>query len=176
MDFGSRIRAARRAAGLSQEELARRAGMSLKGMGDIERGDIEDPHYSSLSKIADGLGMSIGALLEEDPASPKGPAPASPPDVTGEARRARPFEMVLELVTRQSEEDRQAIARGHESSFPQVSHVRYENEARDRLLQQYHPADVAEAYVDLVKQAEWLKQELERVQGQLESTREVPKA
>jgi transcriptional regulator with XRE-family HTH domain len=67
MDFGSRIRAARRAAGLSQEELARRAGMSLKGMGDIERGDIEDPHYSSLSKIADGLGMSIGELLEEEP-------------------------------------------------------------------------------------------------------------
>jgi transcriptional regulator with XRE-family HTH domain len=66
MDFGSRIRAARRAAGLSQEELARRAGMSLKGMGDIERGDIEDPHYSSLSKIADGLDMTVGELLEEE--------------------------------------------------------------------------------------------------------------
>jgi len=73
MDFGSRIRAARRAAGLSQEELARRAGMSLKGMGDIERGDIEDPHYSSLAKIAAGLGVPIGELLEET-ASPKAAA------------------------------------------------------------------------------------------------------
>jgi len=76
MDFGSRIRAARRAAGLSQEELARRASMSLKGMGDIERGIIPDPHFSSLSKIAKGLGISIGELLE-DPSSPKAPAPTS---------------------------------------------------------------------------------------------------
>jgi transcriptional regulator with XRE-family HTH domain len=66
MDFGSRIRAARRAAGLSQEELARRAGMSLKGMGDIERGVIPDPHYSSLSKIAEGLGVPIRDLLESE--------------------------------------------------------------------------------------------------------------
>jgi len=39
--------------------------MSLKGMGDIERGDIEDPHYSSLSKIAEGLGVPVSQLLEE---------------------------------------------------------------------------------------------------------------
>src|SRR5215217_1488732 len=76
MNFGSRIRAARKAAGLSQEELARRADMSLKGMGDIERGVIPDPHYSSLSKIAKGLGISIGELLEE-PSSPKASAPTS---------------------------------------------------------------------------------------------------
>jgi transcriptional regulator with XRE-family HTH domain len=65
MNIGRRIKELRKAAGLSQEELARRAGMSLKGMGDIERGDIEDPHYSSLKKIADGLGISVGELLEE---------------------------------------------------------------------------------------------------------------
>ncbi len=65
MNIGSRIKTARKIAGISQEELARRAGMSLKGMGDIERGGIEDPHYSSLSKIADALGMSIGELLGE---------------------------------------------------------------------------------------------------------------
>lgn len=65
MNIGKRIRTARKVAGISQEELARRAGMSLKGMGDIERGDIADPHYSSLSKIAGGLGVSVGELLEE---------------------------------------------------------------------------------------------------------------
>ncbi len=65
MNIGSRIKTARKIAGISQEELARRAGMSLKGMGDIERGDIEDPHYSSLSGIAAGLGMSVGELLGE---------------------------------------------------------------------------------------------------------------
>ncbi len=65
MNIGSRIKTARKIAGLSQEELARRAGMSLKGMGDIERGDIADPHYSSLSKIAAGLDMQVSELLEE---------------------------------------------------------------------------------------------------------------
>ena len=65
MHIGSRIRTARKSAGITQEELARRADMSLKGMGDIERGDIDDPHYSSLKKIADGLGMPVSELLEE---------------------------------------------------------------------------------------------------------------
>ncbi len=73
MSISRRIKAARKAAGLSQEELARRAGMSLKGMGDIERGDIADPHYSSLSKIAGGLGVSVGELLGEP--VPLGEAP-----------------------------------------------------------------------------------------------------
>ncbi len=77
MSIGKRIRTARKAAGLSQEELARRAGMSLKGMGDIERGDIADPHYSSLSKIAGGLGVSVGELLEEPVTAGKGEASAT---------------------------------------------------------------------------------------------------
>jgi transcriptional regulator with XRE-family HTH domain len=66
VSIGDRIRVARKAAGLSQEELARRASMSLNGFADIERGHIEDPHYSSLNKIADGLGVSISELLEEE--------------------------------------------------------------------------------------------------------------
>jgi transcriptional regulator with XRE-family HTH domain len=66
VDIGSRIRTARKAAGLSQEELARRAQMSLKGMGDIERGDIGDPHISSLRNIAGALGLPISELLEEE--------------------------------------------------------------------------------------------------------------
>ena len=65
MDIGSRIKAARLAAGLSQEDLARRADMSIKGMSYIERGHIEDPHISSLRKIARALGMEVGELLSE---------------------------------------------------------------------------------------------------------------
>jgi transcriptional regulator with XRE-family HTH domain len=92
VDIGSRIKTARKIAGISQEELARRAGMSLKGMGDIERGDIADPHYSSLSKIAEALGMSVGELLEEPALSGKGKAPdEGPEDQAEEERRARNF-------------------------------------------------------------------------------------
>ncbi len=102
MSIGSRIRAARKAAGLSQEELARRAGMSLKGMGDIERGDIADPHYSSLNKIASGLGVTVTELLEEPvplaeapeagPTNQQDPLPPSsrevPEEGDGEGQRA----------------------------------------------------------------------------------------
>jgi transcriptional regulator with XRE-family HTH domain len=66
---------------MTQEELARRAGMSLKGMGDIERGAIPDPHYSSLNKIAEGLGVSVGKLLGE-------PVPLAAPPEAGQARVA----------------------------------------------------------------------------------------
>ena len=76
MNIGDRIRAARKAAQLSQEEVARRAGLSLKGMGEIERGDIEDPHVSSLTKIARALGVSVEALLKEEEPVPAGKAEA----------------------------------------------------------------------------------------------------
>ena len=76
MDIGQKIRAARKRAGLSQEEVARRAGMSLKGMAYIERGHIEDPHISSVRSIADALGVPAGELLGEPVlAAPKGEAP-----------------------------------------------------------------------------------------------------
>ncbi len=85
MNIGKRIRVKRKDAGMSQEELARRAGMSLNGFAQIERGLIPDPHYSSLSKIADGLGMPIGKLLED---SPKVEAPtSSTPAEAGKERR-----------------------------------------------------------------------------------------
>lgn len=89
MDIGGRIREARKARGMTQEELARRAGMSLKGMGDIERGAVPDPHYTSLSKIAEGLGVPIGELLGE--LAPLGEAPqeeAGPPADTEDSYTA----------------------------------------------------------------------------------------
>ncbi len=50
--------------GLTQEELARRAGMSLNGMGHIERGVATDPHFSTLVGIARALGVSVLELVE----------------------------------------------------------------------------------------------------------------
>ncbi len=64
-EIGRRIRVARKGAGFSQEKLARRAEMSLNGMASIERGEIVDPHISTLSRIADALGVSVGDLLQE---------------------------------------------------------------------------------------------------------------
>ncbi len=77
MDIGNRIRAARRAAGLTQEEVARRAGLTLKAVGEMERGDVRDPHISSLGAIARALGVGIPALLDEPALVSLGKAEAS---------------------------------------------------------------------------------------------------
>jgi transcriptional regulator with XRE-family HTH domain len=55
----------------------------------LERGEIQDPHYSTLSAVAGALGMSIGALLGETK-GPKAGAP-SPPETQEEERRAYPY-------------------------------------------------------------------------------------
>ena len=65
MDIGKEIRSARKKRGLTQEELARRANMSLNGLAQLEQGGRTDPHYSTLSKLAVALDVSVGELLEE---------------------------------------------------------------------------------------------------------------
>jgi transcriptional regulator with XRE-family HTH domain len=77
MDLGSRIRTKRKEAGLSQEALARRAGMSLNGFTDIERGVATNPHYSTLKKIANALGMTPERLIAEPVDSGKARVAAS---------------------------------------------------------------------------------------------------
>lgn len=82
--------------------------MSLKGMGDIERGDIADPHYSSLSKIAGGLGVSVGELLEEPVTAGKGEASA-----TGLVATERPGKLPpssLELPEKSEHRPRQRMS------------------------------------------------------------------
>ena len=76
-DIGSRIRAARKSAGLSQEELARRAELSLNGVAILERGKRTDPHVSTVNRLAEALGVPAQQLLglEEETTSPKAPAP-----------------------------------------------------------------------------------------------------
>ncbi len=76
MDIGKRVRDAREARGITQEELARRAGVPLNRVGRIETGAVTDPHYSTLSRIAGGLDVSVGELLQEP--VPLAEAPLSP--------------------------------------------------------------------------------------------------
>jgi transcriptional regulator with XRE-family HTH domain len=64
LDIGKQLRKARRARGLTQEELARRANMSLNGLAQLEQGGRTDPHYSTLNKLATALDMSVAEFLE----------------------------------------------------------------------------------------------------------------
>ena len=54
--FGEALRRYRVAAGLSQEELAEVAGLSRRGMSDLERGTRRAPHLATVRRLAEALG------------------------------------------------------------------------------------------------------------------------
>src|SRR5215471_5587266 len=53
--FGSLLRRARRTAGLSQEALAERAGISVDAISALERGLSRAPHQDTLELLAEAL-------------------------------------------------------------------------------------------------------------------------
>lgn len=55
--FGTTLRRFREAAALSQEDLAERAGLSLRGISDLERGVRTTPRLETVRMLADGLGL-----------------------------------------------------------------------------------------------------------------------
>jgi DNA-binding XRE family transcriptional regulator len=77
VSIGERVRAGRKALNLSQEEVARRAGVSLNQVNRLERGEIVDPHYSTLAGLATALDMQISELVGE-PAAPLVETPQEP--------------------------------------------------------------------------------------------------
>jgi len=58
--FGARLRWLREAAGLSQEELASRAGLSTKAVSMLERGQRKRPYPYTVRSLADALELSEG--------------------------------------------------------------------------------------------------------------------
>jgi tetratricopeptide (TPR) repeat protein/transcriptional regulator with XRE-family HTH domain len=71
------LRSLRRTAGLSQEELAARAGLSAKAIGALERGERTHPRPHTLRALADALGLAGSDRLAflsgtGDPAGPDG--------------------------------------------------------------------------------------------------------
>lgn len=62
MNLGSAVKVCRSQQGLSQKELAFRAGCSISYLSMIERGD-RDPTVSTVEKISKGLGVPMGVLF-----------------------------------------------------------------------------------------------------------------
>src|SRR6516164_9225280 len=56
--FGELLRRARQAAGLTQEELAERAGLSRRGIADLESGARKTPRKDTVALLAAALGVS----------------------------------------------------------------------------------------------------------------------
>ncbi|GIH15248.1 BTAD domain-containing putative transcriptional regulator [Rugosimonospora africana] len=76
---GELLRQHRFRAGLTQEDLARRAQVSIRALRYIEQGRVTRPHASSLRRLAVALGLTgddLAALLGLP--APAGPAPAVP--------------------------------------------------------------------------------------------------
>jgi transcriptional regulator with XRE-family HTH domain len=61
--FGSRLRAARRARGLTTQQVAEAAGVTKGFIAQIER-DETSPSVATLLRVCDALGIEVGSLFE----------------------------------------------------------------------------------------------------------------
>jgi transcriptional regulator with XRE-family HTH domain len=56
--FGEQLRRLREGAGLTQEELASRAGLTAKAVSALERGERKRPYPHTIRSLSDALGLS----------------------------------------------------------------------------------------------------------------------
>jgi predicted ATPase/DNA-binding XRE family transcriptional regulator len=110
-NIGARLRRLREDAGLTQEELAARAGMTAKGVGALERGERRNPYPHTVRSLADALGLAgaerdafigaaprrAGTTFLPAPGS-KGPAPALPTPPTPLIGRGPEVQAVRSLL------------------------------------------------------------------------------
>ena len=64
--LGNRIRAARKACDLTQQELADQTGLAIKTVQDIEHG-VKNPTYETTSLLIKRLGISASVLFPSSP-------------------------------------------------------------------------------------------------------------
>src|SRR6266571_4119233 len=84
--FGDLLRRSRLSSGLTQEELGRRAGLSVRAISDLERGKTARPRLRSVGVLAGALGLSPAArdrLARAAQAGGPGAAGSSGPAVRG---------------------------------------------------------------------------------------------
>lgn len=80
--FGERLRDLRTAAGLSQAQLAEKAGMNVFGVAKLEQGQRE-PSWATVLALAGALGVECTAFsrpAEKAPAAEATPAPVTAPE------------------------------------------------------------------------------------------------
>jgi len=152
MQIGEHVRAARKRAGLSQEALARRADMSLSAITTIELGTRADPHYSSLSKIAGALGLSVGELVGEP--SPLASSPSASP--SPEAAEAGQRDDAPEEEERQITPVSPADLKWH---VERMKRIKVEREAEVEAVRLWEPLPRAE----WIYQMEAVDKDLERM-------------
>ena len=91
LGFGDLLRQLRNAAGLTQEDLAERAGLSSDTISLLERGERRRPHRYTMQSLAEALGLSQRNRVRFETA-------ARMPTVRAGAPGARPANLSLQLT------------------------------------------------------------------------------
>lgn len=99
--FGSRLAASRRAAGLSQNDLAAKLGVPQSNISFWERGE-KPPRGEILPQLAATLGVSLDELL--------GVTPPKPKRTVAQGRLQKVFEQAGKLPRRQQEKIAEVVA------------------------------------------------------------------
>ncbi len=68
MPLKDRLRELRKAADLTQQDLANKADLSISAVVQIEAGKIPDPRISTLKALAKALGVTVDELISDDDA------------------------------------------------------------------------------------------------------------
>jgi transcriptional regulator with XRE-family HTH domain len=76
--FAARLKELREAAGLTQDQLAAKAGLHIMGIGKLEQG-TRKPAWDTVVALSEALNVPCQAFLEE----PKPPAEAKPKKAKG---------------------------------------------------------------------------------------------
>ncbi len=76
MTLGDLLLAYRKRAGITQQELAGRAGVSIRTLRDIEQGMVQRPHARSVRKLVEAAGLSAAELELLPAAGPRQKDPA----------------------------------------------------------------------------------------------------
>jgi len=97
IELGHRLRSLRESRGLTQQAVARAAGIATDMVSRLENGHYSSPGLRTLLRIAAGMGVSVAALLPDRDAD----GPISGPDtvmrarLSGMALRADPEDLEL---------------------------------------------------------------------------------
>lgn len=86
MGYGLAIKAARKQAGLTQAQLAKKCGMAAVTIQQYER-DVREPRKKQLETIASALGVSVDVLYGLNPLPTK-----KSPSISGEQTKKSPSE------------------------------------------------------------------------------------
>lgn len=70
MDLGTRLRQVREARGLSQRQVAKRAGVTNGTISLIEQNRVS-PSVSSLKKVLEGMSLSLAEFFQQEPSAPQ---------------------------------------------------------------------------------------------------------